>query len=153
MQETGVQSLGWEDPLKKEIATHSRTLAWTVPWTEGPGGLQCTGSQRVRSHLATKQHLVHHVSKSRCSQWIPVLLFWGVRVCGLSRFSFVQLFVTPRTVACQASVSMGFPRQGYWSGFPYLPSGDLPSPGTEPPSSASAAFQVDSLPLSHLGSP
>ena len=47
MQETWVGSLGWEDPLEKEMATHSSTLAWRIPWTEEPGGLQSTGSQRV----------------------------------------------------------------------------------------------------------
>ena len=45
MQETGVQSLGLKDPLEKEMATHSRILAWKIPWTEEPGGLQSTGSQ------------------------------------------------------------------------------------------------------------
>ena len=48
MQETWVRSLGWEDPLEKEMATHSSTLAWRIPWTEEPGRLQSTGSQRVR---------------------------------------------------------------------------------------------------------
>ena len=47
MQETWVQSLGWEDPLEKEIATHSSILAWRIPWTEEPGGLQSMGSQIV----------------------------------------------------------------------------------------------------------
>ena len=47
MQETQVRSLGWEDPLEKEKATHSSILAWRIPWTEEPGGLQSTGSQRV----------------------------------------------------------------------------------------------------------
>ena len=46
--ETWVQSLGWEDPLEKEMATHSSTLAWKIPWTEEPGGLLSMGSQRVR---------------------------------------------------------------------------------------------------------
>ena len=46
--ETWVQFLGEEDPLEKEIATHSSVLAWEIPWTEEPGGLQSTGSQRVR---------------------------------------------------------------------------------------------------------
>ena len=45
--ETWVQSLGWEDPLEKEMATHSSTLAWKIPWTEEPGGLQSMGAQRV----------------------------------------------------------------------------------------------------------
>ena len=47
MQETWVRSLGWEDPLEEEMATHSSILAWRIPWTEEPGGLQSTGSQRV----------------------------------------------------------------------------------------------------------
>ena len=54
--ETGVRSLGWEDPLK-EMATHSCTLAWKILWTEQPGRLQSTGSQRVRHHGATKLSL------------------------------------------------------------------------------------------------
>ena len=45
MQETQVQSLGQEDPLEKEMATHSSILAWRIPWTEEPGGLQSMGSQ------------------------------------------------------------------------------------------------------------
>ena len=47
MQETRVPTLGWEDPLEKEMATHSSILAWRIPWTEEPGGLQSTGLQRV----------------------------------------------------------------------------------------------------------
>jgi len=47
MQEIQVQSLGWEDPLEKGMATHSSILAWRIPWTEEPGGLQSMGSQRV----------------------------------------------------------------------------------------------------------
>ena len=47
MWETQVQSLGWEDPLEKEIATHSSTLAWKIPWTEEHSRLQSMGSQRV----------------------------------------------------------------------------------------------------------
>ena len=58
-------------------------------------------------------------------------------------------FVTPWTVACQAFLSMGFPRQEYWSGLPFLSPGDLPDSGLEP----GIALQVDSLPLSHQGSP
>ena len=47
MRETRVQSLGWEDPMEKEMAIHSSTIAWKIPWTEEPGRLQSTGSQRV----------------------------------------------------------------------------------------------------------
>ena len=48
MQETQVQSLGQEDTLEKEMATHSSILAWGIPWTEGPGGLQSMGLQKVK---------------------------------------------------------------------------------------------------------
>ena len=48
MQETQVLSLGWEDPLEEGMTTHSSILAWRIPWTEEPGGLQSMGLQRVR---------------------------------------------------------------------------------------------------------
>jgi len=47
MQETRIQPLGWEDPVEKGMATHASILAWEIPWTEEPGGLQSMGSQRV----------------------------------------------------------------------------------------------------------
>ena len=57
-QETWVQSLGWEDPLEEEIATHSSDIAWKIPWTEEPGGLQSMGSQRVRHrHDRATEHM------------------------------------------------------------------------------------------------
>ena len=52
MQETWVQSLDGEDPLEKEMATHSSTLAWDIPWTEEPGGLQFMGSQKSQTGLS-----------------------------------------------------------------------------------------------------
>ena len=54
MQETQVHTLDQEDPLEKGTAIHSSILVWRIPWTEEPGGLQPTGSQRVRHDLATK---------------------------------------------------------------------------------------------------
>ena len=50
VQETQVSSLGQEDPLEEEMAIHSSILAWRIPWTEEPGGLQSMGSQRVRNN-------------------------------------------------------------------------------------------------------
>ena len=47
MQQTWVRFLGWDDPLEKEMATHSSILIWKIPWVEEPGGLQSLGSQRV----------------------------------------------------------------------------------------------------------
>ena len=64
--------------------------------------------------------------------------------------SHVQLFVTPWTVACQVSMSMGFPRQEHWNGLPFPILEDPPDPGIEP---VSPALQVNSLALNHLGSP
>ena len=61
MQETQVCCLGQEDPVEKEMLTHSSVLAWEIPRTEEPGGLQSEGSQRVRHDLVTKQW---HVSGS-----------------------------------------------------------------------------------------
>ena len=54
MQETQIQSLGREDPLEKEMATYSSILAWEIPWTEEPGGLQTSGLQRVGCEWETK---------------------------------------------------------------------------------------------------
>ena len=56
MQEIWVQSLGWEDPPEKEMATHSNIPAWKIPWTEEPDSLQSMGLQRVRHNCATKTH-------------------------------------------------------------------------------------------------
>ena len=66
-------------------------------------------------------------------------------MCILSHFSCVQLFATLWAVACQAPLSMGFPRQENWSGLPYLPPGDLPNPGIEPVSLASPALAGSSF--------
>ena len=55
MQETWVQSLGWEDPLEEEMASHSSIFSWETPWTEEPGGLQFRGLQRVGRDLVTEQ--------------------------------------------------------------------------------------------------
>ena len=56
-QEVWVWPLGWEDHLEKEMATHSSIFAWRTPWTEEPGGLQCTGSQRVRHNWCDWAHM------------------------------------------------------------------------------------------------
>ena len=55
MREMQVQSLGRDDPLEKDIATHSSILAWKIPWKEEPGGLQSMGLQRIGHDWATKQ--------------------------------------------------------------------------------------------------
>ena len=64
MQETRVRSLSQEEPLEKDMATHSRTLAWRIPWTDEPGGLQSMGLQRVGHDWATSQR---YLPKGRIS--------------------------------------------------------------------------------------
>ena len=75
MRETWVRSLGREDPLEKEMATYSSILAWRIPWTEEPGGLQSTGLQRVRHDWATSLHFT--------SLWLffSIGLPWWLRIC------------------------------------------------------------------------
>ena len=58
LQDVWIRSLGWEDPLEEGMATHSSILAWKIPWTEEPGGLQSTGLQRV-GHDWTTEHAYH----------------------------------------------------------------------------------------------
>ena len=73
MRETRVRSLGQEDPLEKEMATHSSTLAWRIPWMEEPGGLQSMGSHRVGHDRAANRALLlpfllcHHLHPT----WLP----------------------------------------------------------------------------------
>ena len=71
MRETWVQSLGQEDSLKKEMATHSSILAWRIPWAEEPGGLQFMGSQRVGHDRATNTH-----SQTLSSEFSEGMYFW-----------------------------------------------------------------------------
>ena len=73
VQETWVRFLGQEDPLEEDMATHSSILAWRIPWTEEPGGLQSMRSQRVGNDRVTeythKSHTVH-----RCTYLFPFFL-------------------------------------------------------------------------------
>ena len=69
MQETEVPSLGQEEPLEEEIATHSSVRAWEIPWTEEPGGLQSTGSQKCRTWLGNWA-----CSKASCSKALPCIV-------------------------------------------------------------------------------
>ena len=72
-----VQSLGWEDPLKKEMATHSSILAWEIPWTEEPGRLQSMGLPRIRHD---RNYLAQHrssttlqVTQFHCFLWLSIV--------------------------------------------------------------------------------
>ena len=74
MRETRIWSLGQEDPLEKEKATHFSILAWRIPWTGEPGGLQSMGSQRVGGNWATKQERMHWINHSIISMNVKRVL-------------------------------------------------------------------------------
>ena len=139
MQETVVWPLSWEDPLEKEMTTHTNILAWKIPWTEEPGGLQIMGCQRVGYNWAC-MHAKPVSVKSK------LYLKWN-EVKSLNR---VWLFATPWTVARRALLSMGFSRQEYWSGLPFPSPGDLPDPGIEPKSPTLEADALTSEPPGKL---
>ena len=71
-QETRVWSLGWEDPLEGEMATHSSILAWKIPWTEELGGLQSIGSQRVRHDWS---NLAHSTLYHKWLDWVSISIY------------------------------------------------------------------------------
>ena len=110
-QGTRVQSLGQEDSLEEEMATHSRILAWEIPWTEEPGGLQSMGVGKNWTQLS-----YFHFNFSRCALSHSV-----VSDCWRSKWA----------VAHQVPPSMGFFSQECWSGLPFPPPGNLPDPGIE----------------------
>ena len=118
------------------MATHSSTLAWRIPGTEEAGGLPSMGSHRVGQRLKVIQQQQQQWSHKQRSD--------------VKLLSCVRLFVTPWTVAYQASQSMGFSRQEYQSGLPFLSPGDLPNPGIEP---GSPALDADALTSEPPGKP
>ena len=81
MRETRVQSLCWEDPLEKEMANHCSTLVWKIPLIAEPGGLQSTGSQRVRHNWATSLHFtsLHLLDIVGSTCFHPPLPLWAIR--------------------------------------------------------------------------
>ena len=85
--------------------------------------------------------------------YVNVYMYIHICVCVLSHFSCVWFFSTLWTVVRQSPLSMRFSRQEYWSGSPCPPPGDLPNPEIQTASPGASALQVDSLPLSHRGSP
>ena len=91
MWETRVRSLGREDPLEKEMATHSSTLAWRIPWREEPGRLQSMGSQRVRHDWVTSLLLLSWDLPPTCHHQVPAL------PCAWVQPWFLQLLGSPPT--------------------------------------------------------
>ena len=103
MQETRVQSPGQEDPLEKEMATHSRILAWRTPWTEESSESQSMGSRRVGHDCAHTPHtfMKGRAAPGRCPPAYIMLHYLGSGLCVDSRvrsdqsLSRVRLFATP----------------------------------------------------------
>ena len=135
-----------------------------VPFSSCPQSLPASGSFPVSQHFAWGGQSIGvsalaSILPMNTQDWSPSeWIGWiSLQSKGLSRvFSnttvqkHVRLFATPWTVAYQASSSMGFSRQGYWSGLPFPSPGDLPDPGME---AGSPALHADAYPLSHQGSP
>ena len=122
MWEAWVWSLGWEDPLEKEMASHSSILAWRIPWTEEPGGLQSTGLQRVRHDWATSLQVCHGFpykeQASNLTTAVTIHSYFGAQENKIYRWfhffpfssvqllSRVRLFATSCITARQASLSI-----------------------------------------------
>ena len=140
-QRVWVQSLGREDTLEEEMATHSSILDWKIPWTEETDGLQSTGPQRVGRDCVTRQQPrmwsggePHPGEKpgewpSFSYSYSPTLWTYSVilllpmsALLLLIVYEFPEILNSKWTAAHQAPPSMGFSRQEYWSGVP------LPSP-------------------------
>ena len=77
MQETWVQSLGWEELLEKEMATYSSILVWKIPWIREPSRLQSRGSQRVRQDWATSLQIIAREHSSTHQQKIGLKIYWA----------------------------------------------------------------------------
>ena len=89
--ETWVQSMGWEDPLEKEMATHSSTLAWRIPWTEEPGRLQSVGSKKsdttewLHIHFQRENHAGEEYNREYVSVLVQFKKFHLFKVCQAER--------------------------------------------------------------------
>ena len=77
MREAWVRSLDWEDPLEKEMATHSSILAWRIPWTEEPGGLQSMGLQRVGHDFTFTFTFTFYTIYNQGQQSLVACCLWG----------------------------------------------------------------------------
>ena len=131
------------------MSTHSSILAWRILWRKEPGGLQSTGSQRVRHDWTTNTpciciHTHTHIYTYHIFIFLSIdehLIEWMKL---LSRFRLCD----PMDSGYQAPLSMGFSRQEYLSGLPFPFPGDLPDPGIKP---RSPLLQADALPSEPSG--
>ena len=100
MLETWVQSLGGEDPLEEEMATHSSILAWEIPWTEEPGGLQSKGSQMNWTQLSTKQQIciMQNITKIGkdyiINLHVPFIWYQQLLICNEDYLIYISASIT-----------------------------------------------------------
>ena len=97
LHETRVWSQGWEEPLEKRMANHSSILAWRIPWTEEPGGLQSMGSQRVGHNWVTNTH-THtrtHITEELEMQYLAWESAWGCWEYGLWTSLYSPCSISP----------------------------------------------------------
>ena len=118
MLKTQVWSLGREDCLEKEMATHSNTLAWKIPWTEEPGGLQSMGLQRVGHHRATSQlhsHIFINQNRNHYNQHIfanknKFVYSYNIKICALGFHGLLEsifcLLLVVETISLQKIIKM-----------------------------------------------
>ena len=140
MPETWVLSQGWEDPLKKGMATHSSILAWRILWTEEPGRLQSMGSQRVRHdwasfihftslHFMMAKSIKKKISTTVAKRTLDSWEMWAVSVeFAVSREKWL-------TLLCAAQPPLPLPSQGLWQRDAAAPSADFPPPSLAQPTS------------------
>ena len=129
------RNVGSIPPLEKEMATHSSTLPWKIPWTEEVWWTVVHGVTKSGTWLRTHAQLIDKISDHVLLIWTYSFRHLCVGVCPCSMVSDSEILWTE---AHKASLSMGFPRQEYWSGLPFPPPGDLSAPGTKPTSPALA---------------
>ena len=129
-QETWVWSPGWEDPLEKEIATHSGTLAWKIPWTEEPDGLQLMGSQKSQTQVS-----VWLTATANSNEQVYISILWYLKHC-------IKAFLAKSFQSCPTLCDLmdyGPPGSSVHviiqaiiqDLLPCHPLGDLPDPGVE----------------------
>ena len=164
MQEMQVQSLGGEDPLEEEMATHSSIVAWRIPWAEEPGGLQSIGLQRVRHNWATKPppaaypHIltrwhnhVPHAQQWRCSKkWMSPSLHRTSH--GRPNYNLSPLaFLLEKEMATHSSVlAWRIPGMGKPGGLPSVGSHRVGHDWSNLAAVAAAFLQTSFFFLTHL---
>ena len=127
-----VRSLGWEDPLEEDVATHSSILAWRIPWTEEPGRLQSMGSQTIRHNWVTNIITVHFYTNF---EFVPaaVLLHWRFFDACVFSWSVCPTLCDPMNCSSPgSSVHETFPGKNVGVGCGFLLLGIFPTQGSNP---------------------